>query len=55
LATVTGPIATPSFGTAMDHKMLPLCASIATHPPPVVTLLDGRSVNFFKLLLTMFV
>jgi hypothetical protein len=46
LATVTGPYAMLLFGVAMDHKMVPLCASIATHPPPFVTSLDGRSVKF---------
>ncbi len=37
LATVTGPYAMLLLGAAVDHKMEPLFASRATHPPPIVT------------------
>ncbi|KAF4350939.1 hypothetical protein G4B88_029105 [Cannabis sativa] len=55
LATVTGPEAVSLVGLAVDHRILPLPASIATQPPPVVFVVDGFRVKFFISELAMLV
>ena len=44
-----------SGGLAVDHKILPLHASIATHPPLVVVFLEGLRVKFLPSELAMLV
>jgi hypothetical protein len=52
--TDNGPGVTLPSGVATDHRIVPLLASIATHPPPVVTTLEGMSVKFILSLLIRF-
>lgn len=55
LATLTGPDEVALLGFAVDHRILPLQGSIATHPPEVVILLDGLRVKLLAPELAMFV
>jgi hypothetical protein len=55
LATTTSWYVMLLFGVSMDHKMVPLFASIATHPPSFVTSFDGRNVKLLLWKLIMFV
>jgi hypothetical protein len=55
LATVTGPAEVALPGLAVDHRILPLLVSIATHPPAVVVFSEGLRVKFLRLELAMFV
>ena len=55
LAMVTGPLEVALLGLAVDHRVSPVLASIATHPPAVVIASDGLRVKFLPLLLTMLV
>jgi hypothetical protein len=55
LATITSRYVMLLFGGSMDHNMVPLFASIATHPPSFVTPFDGRNVKLLLWELTMFV
>jgi hypothetical protein len=55
LATVTGAWAVSLLGFAVDHKISPEFAFIATHPPAVVVWLEGFNVKLSRLLLAMFV
>ena len=55
LAMVTGPLVLALLGLAVDHRVLPVLASIATHPPALVIVLDGLRVKFLPSLLRMLV
>lgn len=45
LATVIGPLAWVSLGTVVDQRVWPVRAFIATHPLPVVVVLEGARVK----------
>jgi len=45
-ATLTGPLAVLLLGFAVDHRILPVFESIATHPPVVVVVFNGARVKF---------
>lgn len=55
LLIVTGPFVLALLGFPVVQRIFPVLASIATHPPAVVIVLDGFRVKFFRSLLTMLV